>query len=100
VNDSQGSITIANNILYLVGRSFVLGIIGIVYYTLSWVWNYATSLTNITSPSTTFSSSFCCMVTWLNCLYKLWVTIWFMFVAILLLVYLSYCYEHFFLKIL
>lgn len=63
VNDFQGSITTINNALYLVGRSFVLYILSIVYYTLFRVWNCATSLANNSSPFSTFSSSFCCMVT-------------------------------------
>ncbi len=72
-----------DSILYPIGCSFVLDIIGIVYCTLFGLKNYVASFVNYIFSSITFSSSFCCMATWSNCFNKLWVTIWFMFVTIL-----------------
>jgi hypothetical protein len=79
---SEGSITTTYNVLYPTCYSSILDILGIVYCTIFGVWNCATSFANCTS-STTFSFSFRYMTTWYNYLYKLRVTTWFIFVAIL-----------------
>jgi hypothetical protein len=50
LNVSQGSIIVTNGVLYLVGHSFVLGILSMVYCTLSGVWNYIASLVNTYFP--------------------------------------------------
>ncbi len=71
VNASQGSITIADNTLYRVGCSSVLGILGMIYHTLYGIWNYIASFVNGNYPSTTFSFSFYYMATWSNYLCKL-----------------------------
>ncbi len=60
-----------------------------------WNMNYIASFANGSSPSTTFSSSFCCMATWSNYLCKLRVTTQFMFVPILLL-FLGFYFCHIF----
>ncbi len=77
---SQGSITNANNVLYLTSHSFALRILDMVYYIISRVWNCVGSFNNNNSSSTTFA-------TWSNCLCKLWVNIWFTCVAILPLLF-------------
>lgn len=40
INVSQGSITDANNVLYLVSHSFILCILDMVYYIISRVWHF------------------------------------------------------------
>lgn len=83
VNVSWGSITVIDNILYPIDCSFVLGIVDMVYCTTFGVQNYITSFTIGRSSSTTYPSSFCCIVIWSSYFCRLWVTMRFMFVTIL-----------------
>jgi hypothetical protein len=73
VNVSWGSITTTNVIMYFTNCSSVLGIY-MVYCTLSRIWNCVANC---------YSSSFYCMATWSIYVCKLWVTTWFLFIAIL-----------------
>ncbi len=59
MNAFQSSINSTDNVIYRASCYFVLGIIGMIYYTLYGIWNYVASLANGSSPSTTFLSSFC-----------------------------------------
>jgi hypothetical protein len=46
INVFQGSIIVANNILYLTSHSFIMGILDIMYYIICGVWNYVASSHN------------------------------------------------------
>ncbi len=90
INVSQSSITTIDNVMYPLGCSFILGIIGIMYYTIYGVWNCITSFTNYSSSSITFSFSLYCITAWYNCLCRLWVTTWFMLITILPVFFVTY----------
>lgn len=63
MNAFRSSITSPDNVIYRASHYFVLGILGMIHYTLYGIWNYVASLANGSSPSTTFLSPFCCMAT-------------------------------------
>lgn len=83
VNVSWGSIITIDNVLYLGGHSSILGILDTMHYIFSGVWNYVASFNIYDSISFTFFPSSYQIATWSNCMYKLQVTMWFMFIHIL-----------------
>jgi hypothetical protein len=83
VNVSRGSIIVVNSILYPTSRSFILGVHDMVYYIIFGVWIFLALFSNGISSSTTFSFSFYWIATLSNYFCRLWVTMQFMFVAIL-----------------
>ncbi len=49
INVSQASIIVVDGIMYLISRSFILGILNIIYCTFSRMWNYITLSNNCNS---------------------------------------------------